>query len=77
MPRWASRITLQVTGVRVERVQDISEEDAMAEGCGAEHNFGDGTAKVGFAMLWDSLNAKRGYGWNENRWVWVVEFRVV
>lgn len=75
MPRWASRITLLVTGVRVERVQDITEADAIAGGCGFGHNYGDGTARTGFAMLWDSINAKRGAGWDVNPWVWVVEFR--
>ena len=76
MPRWASRITLLVTGTRVERLQDISEADAIAEGCGGGHNYGDGTARTGFAMLWDLINAKRGAGWDANPWVWVVEFNV-
>jgi len=81
MPRWASRITLEVTAVRVERVQDIAEADAIAEGCqppfvdhlGNHRNpHGDNGE---FHMLWDSINAKRGYGWDANPWVWVVEFR--
>ena len=86
MPRHCSRITLRVTGVRVERVQEISEADARAEGskraCLAdgcepdpyylEHE--DGTYRQGFRCLWDSINAKRGFGWDANPWVWVVEF---
>ena len=71
MPRWASRITLEVTGVRVERVQDISNEDVHAEGFAP---WGD--KYLSFADLWDSINANRGYGWDANPWVWVVEFKV-
>jgi hypothetical protein len=82
MPRWASRISLEVTGVRVERLQDISEDDAYAEGAFAgayEYDNGEGTetARESFQCLWDSLNAARGYGWDANPWVWVVEFRRV
>ena len=91
MPRWASRITLEITAVRVERVQDISEKDAKAEGCGG-YVGGEGPMsesvlaiepgynhpnffRDGFAYLWDSLNAKRGYGWDANPWVWVISFK--
>ncbi len=69
MPRWASRITLGITGVRVERLQDISEADAIAEG-GTKHFNIDW-----FGPLWASI-----YGvdsWNANPWVWVIEFRRV
>jgi hypothetical protein len=92
MPRWASRITLEVTGVRVERVQDITEEDAQAEGCsewipcgvytglkgvkiGGAHR--KGTHREYFEWLWNSINEKRGYGWNANPYVWAVEFKRV
>jgi hypothetical protein len=79
MPRWASRITLHITDVRVERVQDISEEDAIAEGVlkagGASLSLY--AARHHFSQLWDRINAKRGYGWDINPWVWVVEFRLV
>ena len=69
MPRWASRITLEITGVRVERVQDITEADAMAEGC--DLMLSDGRAirdlpdadlwdyRMAFEGLWDSINGKR------------------
>lgn len=78
MPRWASRITLVVTGVRIERLQSITDDDAVAEGIlppGMEVVIG--TPRDGFRNLWDSLNAARGYGWDTNPWVWVVEFNRV
>ena len=117
MPRWASRLTLEITGVRVERLQEISEADAEAEGFAAIpaqrwwHGYRDVDGKqlhqqfegevppdwmiepkplhVGgeqilypsaasqFRDLWDSLNAKRGFGWESNPWVWAVSFRRV
>jgi hypothetical protein len=83
MPRWASRIALEVTGVRVERVQDISEGDAIAEGIEphfaaiAEMSHDAISPESEFALLWDSINAKRGYSWDSNPWVWVVEFKVL
>lgn len=73
MPRWASRITLEITDVRVERVQSISGIDAIAEGI--ESVCGKGADVSDFSDLWDSINEKRGYGWEENPWVWVVEFK--
>ena len=81
MPRWASRITLPLISVRVERVQDISEADAWAEGygahwqkrvkeAGADGPLGYPDARGWFAMLWDEL-----YGtWAQNPWVWVLEW---
>jgi len=79
MPRAASRITLDVTGVHVERLQDINEGDSLAEGVHAgswEYDNGEGTetARDSYQCLWDSLNAARGYGWDANPWVWAVEF---
>ena len=78
MPRWASRILLEVKAVRVERVQDISEEDAQAEGAERMHidDLGQSfkTYRRGFESLWDSINAKLGCGWDKNPWVWVIEF---
>lgn len=76
MPRWASRITLELTDVRVERVMEISSEDAKAEGLSVEDPRTSAVTGIGrFARLWDQINAKRGYGWDANPWVWVIEFR--
>lgn len=86
MPRWASRITLEIVSVRAERVQDISERDAMSEGVNVSHYYcEEPTAELDgihrcdpvgkFAELWDSLNASRGYSWESNPWVWVISFR--
>lgn len=94
MPRWASRINLEVLAVRVEHVQDISEADAVAEGVAndayIDHDApidelalievtGDGDDRhiEAFADLWDAINAKRGFGWEANPWVWVVTFRLL
>lgn len=79
MPRWASRITLRVTGVRVERLQEITDTDAIAEGItltGSIDRTGLTTGQPvdDFATLWDSINAKRGHGWDSNPYVWVIEF---
>ena len=73
MPRWAARILLEITSVRVERLQEIGENDALAEGIpwrGLDHE----TARGAFRELWDSINAKRGFGWGNNPWVWVIGF---
>jgi hypothetical protein len=79
MPRWASRITLEVTDVRVERVQEISQEDIVSEGVDGTHaSWGlgsDHSVTKCFAELWDSINAKRGYSWESNPWVWAITFR--
>ena len=75
MPRWASRITLEITEVRVERLQEISDGDCQAEGCQYPQWRGSHTSwKGAYKALWDSLNAKRGYGWEVNPWVWVISF---
>jgi hypothetical protein len=108
MPRWASRITLEVLSVRVERVQDITITDADAEGrrrgdpadlvpacqdaeaedwaLARARGFSQQEIEAGesggllevywFRRLWDTINAKRGYSWESNPWVWVVEFKV-
>ena len=77
MPRWASRIDLEITGIRVERVQDISEHDVLCEGVrwDGEHDSPWMLQLNTFHQLWDSINGKRGYGWDKNPWVWVVEFK--
>ena len=68
LPRWASRLTLEITEVRVERVQSISKDDAWAEGVTGDSEL----ARETYRDLWDSLNKKRGYGWNVNPFVWVL-----
>lgn len=86
MPRWASRLTLTVTEVRVQRVQEISGSDAEAEGIFlhvAEHSLDkifrgerSETAINRYSELWDSLNADRGFGWSTNPWVTATSFSV-
>ncbi|SIT38593.1 conserved hypothetical protein [Paraburkholderia piptadeniae] len=84
MPRWASRITLEVTGVRVERLHDIKEDDAKAEGCAPAwldvdeetvNAYGAPTYRQGFARLWRDISGDES--WDANPWVWVVGFRRV
>ncbi len=73
MPRMYCRLLLEVTGVRVERLQDINEDGCKAEGL--DWDSGDFLGpKAQFAIFWNSLNEKRGHGWDTNPWVWVVEF---
>lgn len=81
MPRWASRLTLRITDVRVERLQEISEEDAKAEGC--DNSKSEEAATVGwyekprkaFRRLWERINGSES--WSANPWVWVIEFEVI
>lgn len=91
MPRWASRITLEVVDVRVQRLQEISEEDAIAEGMVPYAIYGGsvaswkvsetatkahGSARDALCELWDSTNAKRA-PWDSNPFVWAISFRRV
>ncbi len=81
MPRWASRLTLEITRISVERLQEITEEDAENEGVeapieirnwedsGYRESFG---YRHSFSRLWDDING--GYPWDTNPWVWVIEF---
>lgn len=92
MPRWASRLLLGVTDVRVERIQEISESDIEAEGAPYAYALDGGAPKGGCAAIradkigrsflhgiwaerWDLINAKRGFGWDANPWVWAITFR--
>lgn len=72
MPRWASRITLEITGVRVERLQAIGPIDAEAEGFPLGSDHADPVAA--FRATWDQINGKT-YPWLSNPWVWRIEFR--
>lgn len=82
MPRWASRLTLEVEDVRVEPVQEISPDEALAEGVRDSYPSKvlcpetiDEYNLERFRRLWDSINANRGYGWETNPWVRAVTFR--
>jgi len=103
MCRWMSRLTPPITEVRVEKVQEITFEDCLAEGLFALPpdmiaEFGkdwqppqangkepvdeladdlESETKHIFSKLWDSLNAKRGYSWEVNPWVWVISFKLI
>lgn len=75
MPRWASRILLEIIAVRVERLNDISEKDAKAEGAPTELCLIGEKHFLGFRTLWKSIYGEES--WNANPWVWVIEFRRV
>jgi hypothetical protein len=75
MPRTAARIFLTVKDVWVERVQDITEEDVMREGWPFK-KICEGDYDLDYFALWNKLNKKRGYGWDTNPWVFVIEFKV-
>lgn len=91
MPRKASRINLEITGVRVERLQDITEEQAIAEGIephasvpdawkcyGHDDDWVSPTPVDSFKSLWQSINSDRpGRNWDSNPWVWAVEFKKI
>jgi hypothetical protein len=73
MPRWASRISLEITNVCVERLQAISHNDAIHEGM--VPMFTEAAQRRCFQIEWDKLNAKRGYPWSSDPFVWVVAFK--
>lgn len=85
MPRWACRLRLDLLDVRVQRIQEIDELDIQAEGISpfsatyydedGGKDFDPDEYRGHFQELWNSINAKRGYGWNVNPWVWVLVFR--
>lgn len=100
MPRWASRITLEVLSIEVQRLQEISRDEAFQEGIEAvdpyriqpdlppgfpaafrdyqdDGNFFTADPVASFRSLWDSINAKSGFGWKRNPFVWVIEFKRV
>lgn len=73
MPRWACRLILEITKIRVERLNDISEADCVKEGIGSA--LLRDCKRPKFMQLWESINGAGS--WNENPWVWVVEFKVL
>lgn len=79
MPRWASRFTLEIVAVRVERLNEISDEDCFAEGLQHAVNegptAGDGSVRGEYRALWESIHGPGS--WDANPWVWVIEFRRV
>jgi len=79
MQKIATRIWLEITSLRVERLQEICYLDILAEGIEPNLIPDEGVFKgikfIDFPKLWDSINAKRGYGWEKNPWVWVIAFR--
>ncbi|CDK64131.1 Phage-related protein [Morganella morganii IS15] len=84
MPRWASRILLEITGVRVERLQDISQADAIAEGAPPSHPSIDAVSREygfpdfprsWFGQTWWHIYGKEN--WQANPWVWVIEFKQI
>jgi hypothetical protein len=90
MKKWASRISLEITSVRVERLQDIKAHDVWKEGFepamspGVHINIdgelwpaGERYLREVFSKSWDTINAKRGYSWESTPWVWVIEFKRV
>lgn len=72
MPRWASRIRLRITNVRVERLQDISRGDAMAEGCPFPNMAQGPDPRQWYAELWEQINGAGS--WDRNPWVWALSF---
>lgn len=89
MPRWASRLTLEITDVRVQRLQEITAQEALADGLalveivnlamyGALNSKWaaiDPPARSAFAQKWDAVYAPRGHGWDANPWVWAITFK--
>jgi hypothetical protein len=72
MPRWAARITLRLTDVRIQRLQNITEEDAIAEGVRCGIDCPD--HRIAFGRLWNLINARRGHPWERNDHVWALTF---
>jgi len=89
MPRWASRITLEIVKIRSERLHAITTADILAEGIkqtkdefwlgplAGVPDYPWGRAELAYASLWNELNDKRGHGWDDNPFVWVIEFKRV
>lgn len=81
MPKWASRLTVKILTIEPQRLQDITEDDAVAEGYSAHHLarhaiYAKYAAKArdNFSYGWDSINKRRGWGWDTNPYVWAITF---
>lgn len=85
LPQWGSRLTLLIKDIRIDRLQDINEQEAIASGTEpdnlennaslvSEHLLKGSLTIDRFAREWDSVNVNRGYGWSANPWVWVIDF---
>jgi hypothetical protein len=85
MPRWASRIDLEIIKIEIQRIQNIEEREVWAEGVKRPdwwddldpHIDPETAAREKYARVWDKIYAKRGYTWSSNPWVWVITFRVI
>ena len=77
MPRWASRLKLKIVDIRVQRIHAVTYEDVVAEGVDYIDGIHEDYWVEPWAKLWDSINAKRGYSFDSNPWIWVVEFERV
>jgi hypothetical protein len=71
MPQWAARHFLEITDIRTQRLQSITETDAEREGVAPLH----GSHREAFRQLWDKINDARGFGWEQNPWVWAITFQ--
>lgn len=77
MPRKICRLALEIVKVRVQRLMEISTDDAKAEGSRVDpHDIRRDSPRHAFQTGWDSINAARGYGWDKNPWVWVIDFKI-
>ena len=74
MPRWASRLTLEIEHVKIEELHHISIEDIRAEGI--QKGLTD-EMKMNFAAMWNEIFKKKGFGWDKNPWVWAITFKVL
>ena len=76
MPKETSRILPEITELRAERLQEITPADCIAEGIATSVSC-DAELQLRYRNLWDSLNSKKGHGWDKNDWVWAIGFRPV
>ena len=82
MPRYHSRITLEITDIRVQRIQEITAKDCQHEGITVVgypevNELCEGKYIQCFKNLWNTINSKRGYSWEVNPWVWAITFKLL